>query len=403
MPGTTPPSTSSWVILAARVFLAILFRLLTTPLRWLTGSGAATLFEDIFFTIFRTVLRHSSFAVSRTIFKPTTEVYEELCRKTGKKATSLVVHGKGKGIEGLKAHWIGEEEAEVVVLYFHGGGYTQPASPDHLTYLDGLAKDINVAAGSASSISFLVLAYSLAPEQAIYPTQLRQAAATLKHLINACGRSPSSIILAGDSAGGALSIALLSHILHPKASIPRVELQGPLRGAMLFSPWVSFSTAFDSYKRNAGSDTISAYILKKWATMYLGEMDADSKHQVTWDVNSNDIYAEAYLADPAWWSGMNQVVQGMLVWVGGKEILRDPVTEFASKLKTGWKSKGGFEEGIVVIEGRNEAHIGPILNVSLGNKGKRESQVAMEAWLLKRLNIMSNKSPPAELRTAIAP
>lgn len=284
-----------------------------------------------------------------------------------------------------------------------GGGYTQPASPDHLTYLDGVAKDINVDAGSASSISFLVLAYSLAPEQAVYPTQLRQAAATLNHLINESGRSPSSIMLAGDSAGGALALALLSHILHPKAGVSRVELQEPLRGALLFSPWVSFSTAFDSFKRNAESDTLSAFILKKWATMYLGEMDADSKHQVTWDVNSNDVYAEAYLADPQWWGGLNQVVGNMLVWVGGKELLHDPVTEFASKLKKGWKIKGGIEDEIVVIEGRDEAHIGPILNVSLGNKTKRGSQVAVEAWLMERLNAVSNKSPTVGLRTAFAP
>ncbi|KAF2448502.1 alpha/beta-hydrolase [Karstenula rhodostoma CBS 690.94] len=391
MADISPPSISTWVVLAARVLLAVILRLLTTPIRWLNGSGAATFFEDIFFTIFRTALRHSSFAVSRAIFKPTTEVYEELCRKTGREARSLLVDGKGG--EGVKAHWIGDEEAEVVVLYLHGGGYTQPASPDHLTYLDGLAKDMNIGAGGASSISFLVLAYSLAPDQAVYPTQLRQAAATFNQLVNVRGRSPSSIILAGDSAGGALVLALLSHILHPKAGVPRVELQVPLRGAMLFSPWVSFSTAFDSYTRNAESDTLSASFLKKWATMYLGEMDAGSERQVTWDVKSNDVYAEAYLADPRWWGGLNQVVGSMLVWVGGKELLHDAVTEFASKLKKGWKSRGGLEDGIIVVEGRDEAHIGPILNVSLGNKGKRGSQVAIEAWLLERLNAVSNKSP----------
>lgn len=93
--------------------LALLLRLLTTPIRYFSGTGAPTLFEDVSFAAIRTLLRHSDLAVSRSIFKPTTEVYEDLCRKTNTQPRSLDVGG-------VRAHWIGDENAEVVVLYFHG-------------------------------------------------------------------------------------------------------------------------------------------------------------------------------------------------------------------------------------------------------------------------------------------
>ncbi|KAL1593740.1 hypothetical protein SLS60_010472 [Paraconiothyrium brasiliense] len=347
------------------------------------------------------MLRHSDLAVSRAIFKPTIEVYQDLCKQTGRDPKSLQVKVNGSGSEGVLAHWVGDEGADLVVLYLHGGGYTQPASPGHLQYLDGLVKDLNNQEKGAASISILVLAYSLAPEQAIFPTQLREAAATLLHLVRVCGRSPASIVLGGDSAGGGLALALLSHILHPKEGVPHVELQVPLAGAFLFSPWVSFSTEFASY-RNEESDTLSAFVLKKWAAMYLGAMDGGNEREVIWDVQSNDVYAEALIAEPSWWHGLDSVVESMLVWVGGKEILHDPVTGFVTKLKKGWKAQGGLEDGVVVIEGRDEAHIGPILNVSLGRKSKRMSQVAVEAWLLDHLR-RDGKSPEVGLRTAFAP
>ena len=245
------------------------------------------------------------------------------------------------------------------------------------------------------------MAYSLPPEQAVFPTQLHEATATLSHLIAVCGRRPSSILLAGDSAGGALTLALLSHILHPKTGVPRIVLQEPLRGALVLSPWVSFSTEFDSYTRNAESDTITPSVLKKWATMYIGEMDASDERAVTWPVRSNDVYAEAFLTMPEWWRGLNHIVDASLIWTGGKEILRDPIVDFVSRLKEGWKAQGGLERDIILVEGRNEAHIGPILNVSLGNEKKRSSQVAIEAWLLDRLSPI--KKSTSDLPAIFAP
>ncbi|KAF1968721.1 alpha/beta-hydrolase [Bimuria novae-zelandiae CBS 107.79] len=377
-----PPSTLTWLNIAARVLYAITIRLLTLPIRLLNWRGAPTIIEDLFFTAVRTLLSHSNLAVFRAIFKPTASAYQEFCTKTGQKARSLTV-------QGAQAHWIGDENADVVVLYLHGGGYVCPASPDHFTYLSNLEKAINThridgGAGRTLSISFLVLEYSLAPAQAVFPAPLREAALTLSHLLTSSYRLPSQIMLAGDSAGGALVIALLSHIVHSKAGIPKVELMEPLRGAVVLSPWVSFDTTFDSYTRNAESDTLTASVMRMWAAMYLGEIIASNERAVTWPVQSNDVYAEALLAQPAWWSGVDNVVDSMLVWFGRNEVLRDPIVEFVSKMKEGWKAGGGLDEGVLVVEGRDEPHIGPILSVSMG-KSKTSSQVAVEMWFLDQL------------------
>ncbi|KAH8721585.1 hypothetical protein GQ44DRAFT_829147 [Phaeosphaeriaceae sp. PMI808] len=58
------------------------------------------------------------------------------------------------------------------------------------------------------------------------PAQLQKVAAVLAYL--AKQSEASRIFLAGDSAGGNLVLALLSHILHPHPDVPVVELKQPL-------------------------------------------------------------------------------------------------------------------------------------------------------------------------------
>lgn len=50
------------------------------------------------------------------------------------------------------------------------------------------------------------------------------------------------IVIAGDSAGGNLTLGLISHLLHPHPDVPKVELSGPLATTILISPWVKFTT-----------------------------------------------------------------------------------------------------------------------------------------------------------------
>jgi acetyl esterase/lipase len=83
----------------------------------------------------------------------------------------------------------------------------------------------------------------------------------------------AQIFIGGDSAGGNLALALLSHILHPHPNFEdelRIELPAPLAGAILTSPWVKFPTDDNSVKRNEGSDFICKEAANRWSTAFLG-------------------------------------------------------------------------------------------------------------------------------------
>lgn len=81
------------------------------------------------------------------------------------------------------------------------------------------------------------------------------------------------VFIGGDSAGGNLALALLSHILHPHPKFEdelRVKLSAPLAGAILTSPWVKFPTTDDSAKRNEGGDFICKPAGDRWAAAFNG-------------------------------------------------------------------------------------------------------------------------------------
>lgn len=260
-------------------------------------------------------------------------------------------------------------------LTLAGGGYTQSCSPQHLEYLHRLVTDLNTS-DSTTSVSILLLAYTLAPE-AQFPTQLRQASAVLSYLLNE-GKSPSDILIAGDSAGGGLALSLLSHLLHPHLDISKIQLLEPLRGAFLYSPWVSFDTTHDSFERNAQKDVLVPNMLRKWGGMYLGTVDGETDPGITTGGNN---YSEPLLSNASWWRGMNNVVRDIWIFAGNDEIFTDSLHAFGVKLRDGWKDGGGVEENVVLEFGEDEAHIGPILDVMLQYKEKSGTQLGLEKWL----------------------
>ncbi|KAM3067324.1 hypothetical protein ACMFMG_005317 [Clarireedia jacksonii] len=102
--------------------------------------------------------------------KPTGETYEEFCKKVDEEPRMVLGDGDARG------HWIGREDADVVILYLHGqsayissqsGGYTHLCTIEHIQYLHRLVTDINKDLSSSTAsptISVLLLAYSLVPE-----------------------------------------------------------------------------------------------------------------------------------------------------------------------------------------------------------------------------------------------
>ena len=258
-----------------------------------------------------------------------------------------------------------------------------PCSQSQLKYLHRLVKDMNTRKDIGHTVSVLLPAYSLTTE-AHYPTQLIQAMTVLSYLLTDRKRSPSSIMIAGESAGGNLVLSVLSHILHPPqgSDVPRVALKTPLRGAFLCSPWVSFDTNYNSNSTNANKDILIEKVLLKWGSMYVG----GSKDQILVNKDqSGDGYIEPLQNGPDWWQGMNKVVKSILVWAGEDEVLLDSIREFEGKFREGWTSGGGHNTLFKTIYGKGEAHCEPIVGDRLGRYKKGKSQLQIEDWLKKHL------------------
>jgi acetyl esterase/lipase len=252
----------------------------------------------------------------------------------------------------------------------------QPASPAHFTYLHDLIAVLNNQPGSPS-ISALVLAYTLSPD-AEFPTQLSEASSLINYLTKTLNRSPSSLMLAGDSAGGNLVLSLLSHVLHPRPSVPVVNVSVPFRAVLLLSPWVSFATDHPSFTTNAESDIFDHIPLKMWAQAFLGSSQRQG-------IVMGDSYSEPLLAEPSWWNGASKIVEEVLFWTGGGELLLDGIKAFAEKFEEGWVQGGGGRNKVQVLVGERMAHEQMILDVILGMKVKGQGALQVETFLKSKL------------------
>jgi len=130
-------------------------------------------------------------------------------------------------------------------------------------------------ATAGQSVAWLFVAYNLTPEWT-YPTQIGEGVEALNHLLNERRRSPSEIIIGGDSAGAAITLAILSHLSHPCPEFPNVTIDGKLKAAVLMAPWVSFRADWPSYEKNESKDVISITRLKAWSDAYKDERLSDN-------------------------------------------------------------------------------------------------------------------------------
>jgi acetyl esterase/lipase len=97
-----------------------------------------------------------------------------------------------------KAFWVGNPDAILTLLYFHGGGWGMPGSAGHFSLVSGF---VSAATAAEKSLAVLVLQYDLAPAQR-YPHQLIQCVELLRYAMTDLQNSPDQITLGGDSAGG---------------------------------------------------------------------------------------------------------------------------------------------------------------------------------------------------------
>jgi epsilon-lactone hydrolase len=160
---------------------------------------------------------------------------------------------------GVPAHWLAAPGVDRgrVLLFMHGGGYE----------LGSLRSDGELAArlGRASGMLVLFLEYRLAPEHP-FPAAIDDVLAAWHWLRTDQKLSAGSIAVAGDSAGGGLTVALLVATRDAGEALPAA--------AVLMSPTVDLTSSGDSMTERADQDPISTpAMLRQFAADYLAGAD----------------------------------------------------------------------------------------------------------------------------------
>lgn len=141
-------------------------------------------------------------------------------------------------INGLQAEWLAPGAAAdgKLLLYLHGGAYIMGGCRTHRQFVSHIAKFAGVRA--------LLPEYRLAPEHP-FPAAIEDATGIYLSLL-AQGYAAEDIIIAGDSAGGGLTMATLLSLRHTGDPLPA--------GACLISPWLDLSGSGESMTTHAQKD-----------------------------------------------------------------------------------------------------------------------------------------------------
>ncbi len=161
-------------------------------------------------------------------------------------------------VAGCPAEWSFAPDArpDRAILFLHGGGYCSGSLASHRRMAGGIAR--------AAQARTLALAYRLAPENC-YPAALDDALAAWDWLLEQ-GYRPDQIALAGDSAGGGLSLAVMLSLRARGAALPGC--------AWLVSPWTDLTMSGASLAdRDAVDPLIHEGYLASLAAAYLAGHD----------------------------------------------------------------------------------------------------------------------------------
>ncbi len=144
------------------------------------------------------------------------------------------------------------------LIYLHGGAYALGSAKGYR----GMAAQLAAAAGMTA----LVPDYSRAPE-AQYPIALEEMAAVYSRLLDG-GLDPKTTVIAGDSAGGGLTLALAMALRD--RGIPAPAALG------LISPWADLAIDVDGVRPVLRDPLILPFMCTEWAPRYVGSCDPRS-------------------------------------------------------------------------------------------------------------------------------
>jgi acetyl esterase/lipase len=197
----------------------------------------------------------------------------------------------------IAGEWVGAVQSGPgrTILYFHGGGYVAGSPESHRPIIGKLVE--------ASGIGAFSVKYRLAPE-CFFPAAVRDGIDAYRGLL-ARGVAASTIILAGDEAGGGLAFAVALAVRNAGLELPG--------GILALSPWADLSLSGIAMLNNRKADTVL-----DWELLFL------CARQYLRKSNPCDAYASpAYAA----LTGFPPV----MVHAGANEILRDDASKLGDR------------------------------------------------------------------------
>jgi len=195
------------------------------------------------------------------------------------------------------------------ILYIHGGAFALCTPTTHRGITMRLVEASNNRSNNGSELDGLAvfaLDYRRPPEHP-HPASIEDCILTYKWLLQYMGAGAEDrILLAGDSAGGALIVLMMTKMKKDNST--------PLpAGGIMLSPWVDLEdTSHPSWEENEDLDYLPPDLCNFLARSVVG-------------------YSGPSLYDI---SATNQDLAGLpplLIMVGEKEVLRDQIVEFSKK------------------------------------------------------------------------
>jgi monoterpene epsilon-lactone hydrolase len=230
---------------------------------------------------------------------PFSERRVEFERETSQMPVAQDVTFEPLQVNRIPAEWViprGAAESSSI-LYLHGGGYTIGSIKTHRSMVSYLSK--------AAGMRALLIEYRLAPEHP-FPAAVEDSVAAYRWLLEA-GFDPAKITIAGDSAGGGLTVATMVKLREESEPLPAA--------AVCLSPWVDMEGIGESMNTQAEVDPlVEREPLLEMAEAYLGGTDPRTPLAAP-------LYADLKGLPP------------MLIQVGTAEILFDDSTRLADRAK----------------------------------------------------------------------
>jgi monoterpene epsilon-lactone hydrolase len=146
-------------------------------------------------------------------------------------------------------------ETTGILIYLHGGGYALGSAKGYRGFVAHLA--------AAAGMTAIIPDYSRVPE-ARYPVALEEMVTVYTGLLKD-GIDPKTIVIAGDSAGGGLTLALAMELRDRRIATPAA--------LGLICPWADLAIDIDGMRPALRDPLILPSMTAEWAPRYAGALD----------------------------------------------------------------------------------------------------------------------------------